>query len=134
MLLPQLAVQSLHGHTVQLQHFPRFRALFRQRANPRCNRRTTQKPPAELYENFKSKFSGLGPNVSAADISQVAPGATALSNDAPAGISGYALRPLRCQSVYCCASCVEEHTYCRALANNLSGLPLAPFNRRMQRS
>ncbi|KAM0716978.1 hypothetical protein Q7P37_006830 [Cladosporium fusiforme] len=51
-------------------------------------RRTTQKPPAELYETFRSKFSGLGQSTSSADTSQVAPGATALSNDAPGGLPG----------------------------------------------
>jgi len=48
-------------------------------------RRTSQKPPAELYETFKSRFSGLAQNVSSAEEHPAEAGATAL-DDAPSDL------------------------------------------------
>jgi len=56
-------------------------------------RRSSQKPPAELYETFKSKFPGIVHNAtvsSSPDVSHVVPGATAL-DVAPSVLPMYVL-------------------------------------------
>jgi hypothetical protein len=71
-------------------------------ANNSC-RRASQKPPAELYENFKSRFSGLGPNVSSVEAQPAQTGATA-HGEAPSEIPGYVLSH-RDASLLCEAVC-----------------------------
>ena len=86
-------VQSLHGHTDQLlPTVPPVLDVRRIEGN-KANityRRTSQKPPAELYENFKSRFSGLAQNVSSAEDHPAEAGATAL-DDAPTDLPRYVL-------------------------------------------
>jgi len=71
----QPPVQSLHGHTTD-----QLASAIPKLTEPHNNRRSSQKPPAELYETFKSKFSGITHNVNAssADVPNVVPGATSL--------------------------------------------------------
>lgn len=65
-------------------------------------RRTSQKPPAELLQNFKSTFSGLGQNVSStAEEHPAEAGATAL-DDAPSDLPRYAL-------LYCAAHAMRAY-------------------------
>lgn len=73
-------VQSLHGHTTdQLAS-----AISKANRTSKQHRRSSQKPPAELYETFKSKFPGIAHNANvnttttSADVPHVVPGATAL--------------------------------------------------------
>lgn len=85
-MLRAVAVQSLHGHTDQL--LPTVLPVRRFEGNKANNayRRTSQKPPAELYANFKTKFPGLGPNVSSEEEAQsVQVGAISL-DDAPSDL------------------------------------------------
>lgn len=83
-VLRAVAVQSLHGHTDQLQPAPSPEARCAGSELTFTSRRSSQKPPAALYEDFKSRFSGVVQNVSAAEIPDAGAGVTAPSDDAPA--------------------------------------------------
>lgn len=74
-------------------------------------RRTSQKPPAELLQNFKSTFSGLGQNVSStAEEHPAEAGATAL-DDAPSDLPRYVLlyREAHAMRKYCVTSMYEDN-------------------------
>lgn len=82
-------VQSLHGHTTdQLAS-----AISKANRTSQQYRRSSQKPPAELYETFKSKFPGIAhnANVNTTTSANVVPGATAL-DVAPAVLPMYVVR------------------------------------------
>ena len=97
-----LSVQSLHGHTTdQLAS-----AISRANRTSQQHRRSSQKPPAELYETFKSKFPGIAhnANVNTTSSADVVPGVTAI-NAAPSVLPMYVRDVVRtrlhCNEVDC---------------------------------
>jgi len=116
-----LSVQSLHGHTTDQL------ALTISKANrtSQQHRRSSQKPPAELYETFKSKFPGItnNANVNATSSADVVPGATAI-NAAPAVLPMY-VRTVQTYAPLCGSDCIAI----RVIADNITDQLVQTLNR-----
>jgi hypothetical protein len=95
-------VQSLHGHTTdQLAS-----AISKANRTSQQRRRSSQKPPAELYETFKSKFPGIAhnANVNTTTSADVVSGATAL-DVAPSVLPMY-VRTAHAYAPWCALDCI----------------------------
>ena len=114
-------VQSLHGHTTdQLAS-----AISKANRTSQQHRRSSQKPPAELYETFKSKFPGIVHNANANPTSSadVVPVATTI--DAAPSVLPMYVRIAQTYAPLCAFDCVETN----AITDNITDPPLQTPNR-----
>jgi hypothetical protein len=116
-------VQSLHGHTTdQLAS-----AIPKANRTSQQHRRSSQKPPAELYETFKSKFPGIVHNAnvnatSSADVPHVVPGATAI--DAAPSVLPMYVRTAHAYAPLCALDCIAT----RVITDNITDALLQTLN------
>jgi hypothetical protein len=114
-------VQSLHGHTTdQLAS-----AISKANRTSQQRRRSSQKPPAELYETFKSKFPGIAhsANVNTTTSADVVSGATAL-DVAPSVLPMY-VRTAHAYAPLCTLDCIAM----RVITDNIPDPLLQKLNR-----
>jgi hypothetical protein len=113
-------VQSLHGHTTdQLAS-----AISKANRTSQQRRRSSQKPPAELYETFKSKFPGIAHSANVNTTSaDVVSGATAL-DVAPSVLPMY-VRTAHAYAPLCTLDCIAM----RVITDNTPDPLLQKLNR-----
>ena len=116
----QPSVQSLHGHTTdQLAS-----AISKANRTEQQHRRSSQKPPAELYETFKSNFPGIVHNANVNTTSaDVVPSATAI-NPAPSVLPTY-VHTAHVYAPLCAIDCIAI----RVIADNITDQLLQTPNR-----
>jgi hypothetical protein len=113
-------VQSLHGHTTdQLAS-----TISKANLTSQQHRRSSQKPPAELYETFKSKFPGIAHSTNVNTTSaDVVSGATAL-DVAPSVLPMY-VRTAHAYAPLCTLDCIAM----RVITDNIPDPLLQKLNR-----
>jgi hypothetical protein len=113
-----LSVQSLHGHTTdQLAS-----AIPKANRTSQQHRRSSQKPPAELYETFKSKFPGIAHNANVNTTSaDVVSGATAL-DVAPSVLPMY-VRTAHAYAPFCTPDCIATRLITDNITDPLLQMP-----------